>query len=85
MASTRSVAKEKLIQDLTGIVAHAESAADAARAATMANNVVREHTLEEIGLELGVTRERIRQIESKAIRKLQHMSRRKVLQPFAEE
>jgi len=41
-------------------------------------------TLEEVGNEFGVTRERIRQIESKALRKLKHPSRRKKLQDFLE-
>ncbi len=39
-------------------------------------------TLEEVGREFGVTRERIRQIESKALRKLRHPSRRKKLQDY---
>ena len=37
----------------------------------------RTHTLEEVGQIFGVTRERIRQIENKAIRKLRHPSRAK--------
>ena len=36
-----------------------------------------DHTLEEVGLQFAVTRERIRQIEAKAIRKLRHPSRAK--------
>jgi RNA polymerase primary sigma factor len=41
-----------------------------------------EHTLEEVGKSFNVTRERIRQIESKALRKLRHPSRAKKLRPF---
>ena len=39
----------------------------------------RPHTLEEVGKEFNVTRERIRQIEAKALRKLRHPSRSKKL------
>jgi len=42
------------------------------------------HTLEEVGNIFGVTRERIRQIESKALRKLRHPSRSKKLRDFLE-
>ncbi len=42
----------------------------------------RSHTLEEVGLAFDVTRERIRQIESKALRKLRHPSRSKKLRDF---
>jgi RNA polymerase primary sigma factor len=41
-----------------------------------------EHTLEEVGRSFNVTRERIRQIESKALRKLRHPSRATQLRPF---
>ena len=42
----------------------------------------RTHTLEEVGQNFGVTRERIRQIENKAIRKLRHPSRAKKIKDF---
>ena len=44
----------------------------------------RQRTLEEVGKEFNVTRERIRQIESKALRKLRHPSRSKKLKDFLE-
>ncbi|MFO7300912.1 MAG: RNA polymerase sigma factor RpoD [Acidobacteriota bacterium] len=43
-----------------------------------------EHTLEEVGQSFAVTRERIRQIEAKALRKLRHPSRSRRLRPFLE-
>jgi RNA polymerase sigma factor (sigma-70 family) len=42
----------------------------------------KEHTLEEVGVMLNVTRDRIRQIECKALRKLQHPSRVKILKEY---
>jgi len=44
----------------------------------------RARTLEEVGREFNVTRERIRQIEAKALRKLRHPSRSKKLKDFLE-
>ena len=42
------------------------------------------HTLEEVGQDFAVTRERIRQIEAKALRKLRHPSRARVLRAFVD-
>jgi RNA polymerase primary sigma factor len=41
-----------------------------------------DHTLEQVGQQFSVTRERIRQIEAKAIRKLKHPSRSRELRSF---
>lgn len=48
-------------------------------------DVASEHTLEEVGKDFSVTRERIRQIEVKALKKLKHPSRSKKLQSFFEK
>ena len=44
-----------------------------------------DHTLEEVGLQFSVTRERIRQIEAKALRKLKHPTRARKLKTFLDE
>jgi RNA polymerase primary sigma factor len=43
------------------------------------------HTLEEVGQDFAVTRERIRQIEAKALRKLRHPSRSHLLREFIDD
>ena len=44
-----------------------------------------DHTLEEVGQQFSVTRERIRQIEAKALRKLKHPSRSRTLRSFRDD
>ena len=44
-----------------------------------------EHTLEEVGQQFSVTRERIRQIEAKALRKLKHPSRSRKMRSFLDQ
>ena len=44
-----------------------------------------DHTLEEVGKQFDVTRERIRQIEAKALRKLRHPSRSEPLRSFLDQ
>jgi RNA polymerase primary sigma factor len=48
-------------------------------------NMNTDHTLEEVGKQFDVTRERIRQIEAKALRKLRHPSRSEQLRSFLDE
>jgi len=47
--------------------------------------IVTDHTLEEVGKQFSVTRERIRQIEAKALKKLQHPKRAKLLKSFLQD
>jgi RNA polymerase primary sigma factor len=47
--------------------------------------MVTDHTLEEVGKQFSVTRERIRQIEAKALKKLQHPNRSKIMKSFLQD
>ena len=60
----------------------APAPADAASHTLLREQLSRSRTLEEVGKEFNVTRERIRQIEAKALRKLRHPSRSKKLKDF---
>ena len=73
--------KEQLMDVLNSLTPReANGAAACATASTTASA----RTLEEVGKEFNVTRERIRQIEAKALRKLRHPSRSKRLKDFLE-
>mgnify|MGYP003206983782 FL=1 len=80
------------ICSLHGPILHKEQLADVLKTLTPREEKVlrlrfgledgRPRTLEEVGKEFNVTRERIRQIEAKALRKLRHPSRSKKLRDF---
>ena len=77
------VASKRILQDQVGRVLHSLSPRERrVLELRFGIDIGRSRTLEEVGHELGVTRERIRQIESKALRKLRQPSRRKRLREF---
>ncbi|HQY31569.1 MAG TPA: RNA polymerase sigma factor RpoD [Thermomicrobiales bacterium] len=79
-AASRKMLKEQ-VDDVLGTLSDRERAVLAMR---FGLDDGRSRTLEEVGREFGVTRERIRQIEAKALRKLRHPSRAKKLKDFLE-
>ncbi|MPZ14456.1 MAG: RNA polymerase sigma factor RpoD [Chloroflexi bacterium] len=79
-AGARSVLREQMIEVMTSLTPRERRVLDLRYGLESG----RQHTLDEIGSELGVTRERIRQIEARALRKLRHPSRSKKLKAFAE-
>ena len=79
-AASRELLKEN-IEEVLSSLSDRESKVLKMRFGLMGEKAM---TLEEVGREFGVTRERIRQIEAKALRKLKHPSRRKKLQDYLE-
>ncbi|MBM3590450.1 MAG: RNA polymerase sigma factor RpoD [Alphaproteobacteria bacterium] len=80
-AASHSKLKELISQILSSLTAREE------RVLRMRFGVgmVTDHTLEEVGKQFSVTRERIRQIEAKALKKLQHPKRAKLLKSFLQD
>jgi len=79
-ATSKQMLREN-VEEVLAALSDREAAVLRMRFGLMGN---RSMTLEEVGKKFGVTRERIRQIEAKALRKLKHPSRRKKLQDFLE-
>ena len=79
-AASRQMLKEQM-DDVLGTLSERERQVLAMRFGLVDG---RSRTLEEVGKEFGVTRERIRQIEAKALRKLRHPSRSKKLKDYLE-
>jgi RNA polymerase primary sigma factor len=79
-AASRQMLKEQM-EDVLGTLSERERQVLAMR---FGIDDGRSRTLEEVGKEFGVTRERIRQIEAKALRKLRHPSRSKKLRDYLE-
>jgi RNA polymerase primary sigma factor len=77
-AASRQMLKEQM-EDVLGTLSERERQVLAMRFGIEDG---RSRTLEEVGKEFGVTRERIRQIEAKALRKLRHPSRSKKLRDY---
>ncbi|KKT77883.1 MAG: RNA polymerase sigma factor [Microgenomates group bacterium GW2011_GWB1_44_8] len=79
-AASRALLTEN-VDEVLGTLSEREAKVLELRFGLRGNNPM---TLEEVGKVFGVTRERIRQIEAKALRKLKHPSRRKKLQDYLE-
>jgi RNA polymerase primary sigma factor len=77
-AASRELLREQ-IKDVLGFLSDREREVLEMR---FGLNDGKDHTLEEVGRSFGVTRERIRQIEAKALRKLRHPSRSKTLRDY---
>jgi RNA polymerase primary sigma factor len=76
--------QEALVSDINAVISMlSDKEADVLRRRFGLNNT-KPQTLEEIGVVYGVTRERIRQIESSAIRKLKHPAKAKYLRGYAD-
>jgi RNA polymerase primary sigma factor len=77
-AASRELLREQ-VRDVLGFLTERERSVIEMR---FGLNDGKDHTLEEVGQQFGVTRERIRQIEAKALRKLRHPSRSKPLRDY---
>ena len=77
-----AASKELLREQVRGVLSFLNERERAVLEMRFGLNDGKDHTLEEVGKQFGVTRERIRQIEAKALRKLRHPSRSKSLRDY---
>ena len=83
-APIKTVASELLKEDLAEVLCTLSARERDVLRLRFGMDDGRQRTLEEVGQLFGVTRERIRQIEAKALRKLRHPNRRKKLEEYVE-
>jgi RNA polymerase primary sigma factor len=79
-----SAIQQSLRDEVRGVLGHLNEREERVVSLRFGLEGLREHTLEELGREYDITRERVRQIEIRALRKLRHPARSGALRPFYE-
>jgi RNA polymerase primary sigma factor len=85
MAPVDAAANESLKEAMQGVLEGLTAREAKVLRMRFGINMNTDHTLEEVGKQFDVTRERIRQIEAKALRKLRHPSRSNILKSFLDD